>query len=169
MITFFLVKEKFFLQIRKKMLLYIRGVKMKNNKNLLFIGAIILFLLIIFWLIISNINKTELTEITYNQLVTKINNKDSFVLCISRTTCSHCNDYKPKLNEVAKENSITIYYIDVDKYDEEEFSNLISFDGSTPTTIFVKNGEEETTSNRINGDVTKSKIIEKLKSNGFIN
>lgn len=142
---------------------------MKNNKNLLFIGAIILFLLIIFWLIISNINKTELTEITYNQLVTKINNKDSFVLCISRTTCSHCNDYKPKLNEVAKENSITIYYIDVDKYDEEEFSNLISFDGSTPTTIFVKNGEEETTSNRINGDVTKSKIIEKLKSNGFIN
>ncbi len=142
---------------------------MKNNKNLLFIGAIILFLLIIFWLIISNINKTELTEITYDQLVTKINNKDSFVLCISRTTCSHCNDYKPKLNEVAKENSITIYYIDVDKYDEEEFSNLISFDGSTPTTIFVKNGEEETTSNRINGDVTKSKIIEKLKSNGFIN
>ena len=142
---------------------------MKNNKNLLFIGAIILFLLIIFWLIISNINKTELTEITYNQLVTKINNKDSFVLCISRTTCSHCNDYKPKLNEVAKENSITIYYIDVDKYDEEEFSNLISFDGSTPTTIFVKNGGEETTSNRINGDVTKSKIIEKLKSNGFIN
>lgn len=142
---------------------------MKNNKNLLFIGAIILFLLIIFWLIISNINKTELTEITYDQLVTKINNKDSFVLCISRTTCSHCNDYKPKLNEVAKENGITIYYIDVDKYDEEEFSNLISFDGSTPTTIFVKNGEEETTSNRINGDVTKSKIIEKLKSNGFIN
>ena len=142
---------------------------MKNNKNLLFIGAIILFLLIIFWLIISNINKTELTEITYDQLVTKINNKDSFILCISRTTCSHCNDYKPKLNEVAKENGITIYYIDVDKYDEEEFSNLISFDGSTPTTIFVKNGEEETTSNRINGDVTKSKIIEKLKSNGFIN
>jgi len=69
---------------------------------------------------------------------------------------------------VAKENNINIYYIDVDKYDEDKFSDIISFNGSTPTTIFIKNGEEATTSNRINGDVSKTKIIDKLKSNGFI-
>ncbi len=140
---------------------------MMKKKNFIFIGIIIIFLLILLFLSINN-SKGNLIELSYNDIKGKIENKENFVLCISRTTCSHCADYKPKLKEVAKENNINIYYIDVDKYDEEEFSNLISFDGSTPTTIFIKNGEEETTSNRINGDVSKSKIIEKLKSNGFI-
>lgn len=140
---------------------------MMKKKNFIFIGIIIIFLLILLFLSINN-SKGNLIELSYNDIKEKIENKENFVLCVSRTTCSHCADYKPKLKEVAKENNINIYYIDVDKYDEEEFSNLISFDGSTPTTIFIKNGEEETTSNRINGDVSKSKIIEKLKSNGFI-
>lgn len=140
---------------------------MMKKKNFIFIGIIIIFLLILLFLSINN-SKGNLIELSYNDIKGKIENKENFVLCISRTTCSHCADYKPKLKEVAKENNINIYYIDVDKYDEEEFSNLISFDGSTPTTIFIKNGEEETTSNRINGDVSKSKIIEKLKSNGFV-
>lgn len=137
-----------------------------NNKIILF--CIIFFIIILLILFYINMNKGELVELTYDELVEKINNKDDFVMCISRTTCSHCADYKPKLKEVAEENNIDIYYIDVDKYDEEEFSNLISFDGSTPITIFIKNGDEETTSNRINGDVSKNKIIEKLKSNGYI-
>jgi len=140
---------------------------MMKKKNFIFIGIIIIFLLILLLLFVNN-GKGNLIELSYNDIKEKIENKENFVLCVSRTTCSHCADYKPKLKEVAKENNINIYYIDVDKYDEEEFSNLISFDGSTPTTIFIKNGEEETTSNRINGDVSKSKIIEKLKSNGFI-
>lgn len=140
---------------------------MMKKKNFIFIGIIIIFSLILLLLFVNN-GKGNLIELSYNDIKEKIENKENFVLCVSRTTCSHCADYKPKLKEVAKENNINIYYIDVDKYDEEEFSNLISFDGSTPTTIFIKNGEEETTSNRINGDVSKSKIIEKLKSNGFI-
>ena len=140
-----------------------------KKKNIIFIGTIIIFILITLLLFINNNSKGDLIELSYNDVKEKIDNKENFVLCISRTTCSHCADFKPKLKEVAKDNNIDIYYIDVDKYDEEEFSNLISFDGSTPTTIFIKNGEEETTSNRINGDTSKSKIIDKLKSNGFIN
>lgn len=137
-----------------------------NNK--IIISCIIVFVIILSILYYVNVKEGQLIELTYNELVEKINNKDNFVMCISRTTCSHCADYKPKLKEVAKENNIDIYYIDIDKYNEEEFSNLISFDGSTPTTIFIKNGDEETTSNRINGDVSKNKIIQKLKSNGFL-
>ena len=140
-----------------------------KKKNIIFIGTIIIFILITLLLFVNNNSKGDLIELSYNDVKEKIDNKENFVLCISRTTCSHCADFKPKLKEVAKDNNIDIYYIDVDKYDEEEFSNLISFDGSTPTTIFIKNGEEETTSNRINGDTSKSKIIDKLKSNGFIN
>ena len=47
------------------------------------------------------------------------------------------------------------------------FKKYISF-SSTPTTLFLKNGEEVTAANRINGDANKEKIEKKLKSNGFI-
>lgn len=141
---------------------------MKKTNNIILIGAIVITILIILFLAIGKSKEGNLLELNLNNLKEKIENKETFVLCISKTTCSHCNDYKPKLKSVANEYNIDIYYIDVDKYDEEEFSNLISFDGSTPTTVFIKNGDEETTSNRINGDVSKSKIIDKLKSNDFI-
>lgn len=141
---------------------------MKKTNNIILIGAIVITILIILFLAIGKSKEGNLLELNLNNLKEKMENKETFVLCISKTTCSHCNDYKPKLKSIASEYNIDIYYIDVDKYDEEEFSNLISFDGSTPTTIFIKNGDEETTSNRINGDVSKSKIIDKLKSNDFI-
>lgn len=141
---------------------------MKKTNNIILISAIVITILIILFLAIGKSKEGNLLELNLNNLKEKMENKETFVLCISKTTCSHCNDYKPKLKSIANEYNIDIYYIDVDKYNEEEFSNLISFDGSTPTTIFIKNGDEETTSNRINGDVSKSKIIDKLKSNDFI-
>ena len=147
---------------------YKRGDIMKKTNNIILICAIVITILIVLFLVIGKVKEGYLLELNLNKLKEKIENKETFVLCISKTTCSHCNDYKPKLKSIASEYNIDIYYIDVDKYDEEEFSNLISFDGSTPTTIFIKNGDEETTSNRINGDVSKSKIIDKLKSNDFI-
>ena len=36
------------------------------------------------------------------------------------------------------------------------------------TPILILDGEEKTSANRINGDASKEKIINKLKSNGFI-
>ena len=48
-----------------------------------------------------------------------------------------------------------------------QFKEYFSYD-ATPTTIFVKDGVEATSANRINGNVSEEKIISKLKSNGFI-
>ena len=63
-----------------------------------------------------------------------------------------------------------IFYIDIDKYKdkENEFKKHISFDGSTPVTVFIKNGEEKTASNRIFGNLSYEKIIKKFKNEGFI-
>ena len=75
------------------------------------------------------------------------------------------------INEFYNKYNINIYYTDIDKYtktDLKKFNNLISFDGGTPVTIFIKNGEEKTTATRIEGDVSTDKIIDKLKKNGFI-
>ena len=139
---------------------------MKDKKNIIII--IVLGIGLGYLLFNSNSN---LIELDYHNLENKINNKESFVVCISRTTCSHCNDYKPKLRKVANKYKINIYYTDIDKYnktDLEKFNKLISFDGGTPVTIFIKNGEEKTTATRIEGDVSTDKIIDKLKKNGFI-
>lgn len=145
---------------------------MKKNNNLIWIIAIVILVLLVAFLIINKaISKGNLVELTYDEFVQKIDNEESFVLCISLTTCSHCATYKPKLESVANDYGIDLYYIDIDKYSEEEqdeFEKIINFNDSTPTTVFLKNGKETTASNRINGDVSTSRIIDKLKSNDFI-
>lgn len=145
---------------------------MKKNNNLIWIIAIVILVLLVAFLIINKaISKGDLVELTYDEFTEKIDNEESFVLCVSRTTCSHCATYKPKLENVAKDYGIDLYYIDIDKYSEEEqdeFEKIINFNDSTPTTVFLKNGKETTASNRINGDVSTSRIIDKLKSNDFI-
>ena len=145
---------------------------MKKNNNLIWIIAIVILVLLVAFLIINKaISKGDLVELTYDEFTEKIDNEESFVLCVSRTTCSHCATYKPKLENVAKDYGIDLYYIDIDKYSEEEqdeFEKIINFNDSTPTTVFLKNGKETTASNRINGDVSTNRIIDKLKSNDFI-
>ena len=111
-----------------------------------------------------------LVESNYKNVQKMLDDKKDFVLLISKTDCSHCIAFKPKLRAVAKEYKLKIYYVDTDMLkgeDSEAFNKLFSIDG-TPTTVFITNGEEKTTANRISGDVSKEKIINKLKSNGFI-
>ncbi len=141
------------------------------NKKFFIISICSLILIIIFIVAFNYYSRPRLYELDVNQVKEKIDNKDSFILCISATYCIHCKEYKPKLEDISKEYRMDIYYIDFDKYSDEEqelFRNYISFDGGTPVTLFIKNGEEETTVNRINGNVSKDKIISKFKSNGFI-
>lgn len=141
------------------------------NKKIFIISICSLILIILFVIAFNYYSRPRLYELDVNQVKEKIDNKESFILCISATYCSHCKEYKPKLEDISKEYRMDIYYIDFDKYSNKEqelFRNYVSFDGGTPVTLFIKNGEEETTVNRINGNVSKDKIIGKFKSNGFI-
>ena len=115
-------------------------------------------------------SKSYLNKIELDTLIEKIENKEDLILLVSQTTCSHCASYKPKLEDVAKDYKINIYYIEADLFNSEEkktFEKYIHFNG-TPVTIFLKNGEETTVASRIEGNASTEKIIKKLKSNGFI-
>ena len=118
------------------------------NKKI-FVFALILLVIIISSIFVFNFSfKKGLHELNVQEIKEKIDNKESFILCISATYCSHCKEYKPKLKEVSNKYKIDIYYIDFDKYSDEEqnlFRDYISFDGGTPVTLFIKNGEEKTT------------------------
>lgn len=143
---------------------------MKRKKRIIILVSVCVVVLIgaiIFDVVTS---KSYLKEIKYDSLIEKINNKESFVLLISQTTCTHCKNYKPLLKDVANSNEVMVYYVEFDLFTNEQqtaFNKLFNFDG-TPTTIFVKDGVEETTAGRINGLASKDKIIAKFKSNGII-
>lgn len=142
----------------------------KTKKNVIIL--VIVCLIVLVGAVVADIilGKSYLNEIKYDKVMEKVEAKDSFVLLLSQTTCSHCMDFKPKLAKVAKNYKVNIYYLETNLLSEDESKKLkehFNYSG-TPTTVFVINGEEKTAANRINGDVSEEKIISKLKSNGFI-
>lgn len=143
-------------------------MKAKKRIIILFITCLVI---LIGALVFDKINSKEyLKELKYDEVIKKIENKESFVLCLSQTTCSHCAEFKPTLKKVAKEYKTEMYYIETNLFTEEqntEFKKIINFTG-TPTTVFFTNGEEKTAANRIVGELSKEKLIKKLKSNGVI-
>lgn len=145
---------------------------MKNKKWIYYIiFSIIILVIILFFGYKLFFEKDKFISLSYEEVVNKVNNKDSFVLCVSTTDCVHCQDYKPKLKSISNKYDIEIFYTDVDTFSKDNYENFkteFSFDGSTPTTIFFKDGEEKTTATRIDGDVSEEKIISKLKKNGYI-
>lgn len=136
--------------------------------------AVILFiicLVILIGALIANkiFGESYLKLITCDEIIEKIENKENFVLMLSQTTCHNCDNFKPKLEKFAKNNKLLVYYIEVNKLNDEEKKALnlkVSFD-STPTTVFIKNGYEKTAASRIVGDVNMETIIRKFKSNGY--
>lgn len=119
---------------------------------------------------ISGCSSKTYQEISYADLNDKLDNKENFILFIGSSTCSACASYEITLNDVIKEYGIDVYYVDLSKLSDKEEGSLTSkfpITG-TPTTVFITDGEENDTHNRIVGSVKKSKIIEKFKDNNYI-
>ena len=109
-------------------------------------------------------------EVSYKEFKNKIKNKDSFILFVGSSTCSACKSYKITLNKVIKKYNVDVKYIDLAKLSDDEnseFSASFPISG-TPTTLYVKNGKEKDTYNRVVGDVKYSKIFKSFKENGYI-
>lgn len=144
---------------------------MKKKKLIFLFAGVTLIVLIATAAYLLYIKNGNLIKLDYNEIVEKVENKESFVLCVSASDCVHCQEYKPKLKKIANTYDIKIYYINIDEFndeDEKAFKERFSFDKGTPTTIFFKDGEEKTTATRIEGNTKIEKIINKFKSNGFI-
>ncbi len=113
----------------------------------------------------------HLVELNFSELQEKIDNKETFLLVITQTTCSHCAEYKPVLKETLAEYDLVGYYIEEDLLSKEDLGKLkeIANVSGTPTTIFIENGQEGSTSTRLSGNQQKSVIVQRLKSMGYIN
>ena len=87
---------------------------MKVKKRIIILVSICFIVLIGAFVADRIMSKSYFNKIKYTELIEKIENKEDFVLLISRTTCSHCVTYKPKLKDLANEYIVNVYYIVVD-------------------------------------------------------
>ena len=131
---------------------------------LVFIGLFILLGL----LSKENPAKAESEEINEWLIDTK---KDEFVVTVlGQTTCSHCLNYKPVINEVQSEYNFNLKWIEIDTLSSvdrnivENTYKLIDFEG-TPHTFITKNGK---LIKELSGEVTKTRLISALKVAGVI-
>lgn len=132
---------------------------------------IILIIMVCGILLLTGCSHTiKYTKLNFSQIETKLENKETFVLIISSSTCPNCVVYKEVIEKTKIKDKLRIYYINVDDLMEEEYSKLYSkyAYSATPTTIFIKNGIEESTYNRIIGRISSNELIEQLKKQGYI-
>lgn len=146
------------------------------KKKTYLIILIILLILLFVSLGILYIRKKEeentlVYEINMQQLEEKINNKDTFILVMTQTGCVHCQSYLPTIKKVSREYGVTFYVLNRAKLSKEEYNRLndIANISGTPSTIFIVDGEEKTVLNRLTGSIEKSRLVEKLISEGYIN
>jgi thioredoxin-related protein len=87
----------------------------------------------------------NIIDLSYDEFVTKIDNKDSFIVIYASTTCHYCIIFKPIVEEyVAKEN-IIIYYLYNDTFEPTQYYETKNYIRAeyTPTTNVVIDGKLE--------------------------
>ena len=138
-------------------------------KNKWLIGAIFIILILVFLAtFFSESEDKYITEITYEQLVSKMDKKEKFVLYVKKDGCSACEEFNPKFLSVLRKYNLKVYSLYTDKLDkknENSFDELVDVTG-TPTVLFIEDGKE--TMNKIEGLRTEDYIIKKFTNAGYI-
>lgn len=88
-------------------------------------------------------------EVTLDQYKCLYESEEPFAIMFSQTTCGHCQNFKPYINEFVGKNNIPFYVIEVDQLSSDERTELLGtlsyFDENenwgTPITFGVKNKE----------------------------
>lgn len=139
----------------------------KKHKWLVLFIAIIIALVVVCFVFSEDEGK-YIHDIGLNEVVNKIDNKDSFILYIKQTDCEHCKAFTPDFISVLSQNDIEAYSLNLSNLSDEEndtYSELFDVEG-TPTVLFFDEGNESLI--RIQGEQTKAKIKSKIDSAGFI-
>ena len=120
---------------------------MKNKNIFIIIGIIVLITIIIFlnFNLKSNINLSEqyyqygtIKDITKEELLTKINNKENFILFTNNNFCTFKISCEEIFKESAQELNITILKIPFDEFKTTKLHDTIKF---APSVIIIKEGK----------------------------
>lgn len=113
---------------------------------------------------------SRLNKISLEELETLVQNKETFILVITQTTCGHCITYKPTLISVLEETAQIAYEVDIQPMTKEEKERVykIAKVSGTPTTVFIEEGEEKNLALRLSGSVSAETLKQRLRDTGYI-
>ncbi|MCM1370316.1 MAG: thioredoxin family protein [Clostridium sp.] len=112
-------------------------------------------------------DKLLIDYVDYNGYVSALNSKDKTVIALAQTSCIHCKNVKPVLNELIRDYNIDIKVLNVDLLAEEDYNKLnesLEFfktvQWGTPTFLIVQDGK---LLDYISGEQTKDTFVNKFK------
>ena len=116
----------------------------------------------------SSEKHTTTIELTYDEYETKIKNKDSFVLLMWQTGCSHCISFEPTLNKIISYYNLEIYSINLKNVSDYEYSKIENktYITGTPTTVVFKDGVTQT--KKLIGDRDTETVLEFLARYNYL-
>ena len=121
-------------------------------------------------LTVTACSSSYLSKLNYKKLMTKLDNKESFVLYLTNEDESGLT-LKNTLQTVCKDNNIKCFYLNTDNLDEDELDSLkekITFEDSN-IIVFIKEGKENTVLARIDDVYISAKDLkEELKNQEYL-
>jgi len=140
----------------------------KNMKIVLIVIAVLLLIGLGAFIVKECLTPKTYTEITFENFKDFYEKDKDFVLFIGSDTCSHCTQFKTVATEVVKKYHVNIYYIDVDKLDEEPeklayLKSRFPFN-STPTIYVYKDKKKD----HHVGKMNVSETVDFLERNGML-
>lgn len=111
--------------------------------------------------------------VNYDEFEILNDGEDPFILVIGQTGCSYCDKFKPVINQISKDNSVAINYIDIKKISNVEFENLINnidyfdnkSDWGTPLTLVIN---KKQTVDNLSGYVGNKELRDFLNKNKLL-
>ena len=122
---------------------------------------VLIIMMVVLSLTLTGCKKSkDLIEISYDELREKIENKDSFVLYVGSSECSHCAEYRPILEKVIYKYSLDVYYINLAKLSDSKKQAVLKKAEAegTPTTVDIEKGTTKT-SPRVEGAREYDEIV----------
>jgi predicted bacteriocin transport accessory protein len=101
------------------------------------------YVFVILFLVTGCVKDVKFTDITVQEIETKINNQEDFILFIGSSSCGVCEKLTPTLKKVVKEQNKEVYYIDGSLLDDDEINvikDILFFDMTVPKVYFIKDG-----------------------------
>lgn len=121
-------------------------------------------------LTVTACSSSYLSKLNYKKLMTKLDNKESFVLYLTNEDESGLT-LKNTLQTVCKDNNIKCFYLNTDNLDEDELDSLkekITFEDSN-IIVFIKEGKENTVLARIDDVyISANDLKEELKNQEYL-
>ena len=133
-------------------------MKLKKTDIALIIAVVVVIIIGAFVMKGGKVEKGNgsLKKLSYAEYQEKVDNNETFMFIVERTSCSHCQNFMPVAERFAKAQNITMYYIDTDEMGEEDWEKL-----PKSNSFFKEKGDEWGTPTTM--VLTGSKVLEYIE------